>query len=137
MRKAVLSLHNITYRPCAFLCRSGHSMVHTAQGSYCKVHTAICVWLQNKFWYSTQFGIFVTQPGCYLYSTLLTTVVSCVSAILQRQSVRAGQVKIQGVATCIYLCMDSCGLLYGSVSAKPLSYSYVIYKINLILLYNV
>uniref|UniRef100_A0A1B6L5E3 Fibroblast growth factor n=1 Tax=Graphocephala atropunctata TaxID=36148 RepID=A0A1B6L5E3_9HEMI len=35
-------------------------------------------------------------------------------SILQRQSVRAGQVKIQGVATCIYLCMDSCGILYGS-----------------------
>lgn len=34
--------------------------------------------------------------------------------ILQRTSVKAGQLKIQSVATCMYLCMDSCGLLYGS-----------------------
>ncbi|XP_066999340.2 uncharacterized protein bnl [Anabrus simplex] len=34
--------------------------------------------------------------------------------ILQRTSVDQGQVKIQGVATCFFLCMDSCGLLYGS-----------------------
>ncbi|VVC28426.1 Cytokine IL1/FGF,Fibroblast growth factor family [Cinara cedri] len=35
-------------------------------------------------------------------------------AILQRTSVNIGQLKIQGVATCMYLCMDACGLLYGS-----------------------
>ncbi|KAJ3640239.1 hypothetical protein Zmor_003549 [Zophobas morio] len=34
--------------------------------------------------------------------------------ILQRTTVGIGQMKIQGVATCQYLCMDSCGLLYGS-----------------------
>lgn len=34
--------------------------------------------------------------------------------ILQRTTVGIGQLKIQGVATCQYLCMDSCGLLYGS-----------------------
>ncbi|XP_019884050.2 uncharacterized protein LOC105254412 [Camponotus floridanus] len=34
--------------------------------------------------------------------------------IFQRISVSRGQLKIQGVATCLYLCMDSCGLLYGS-----------------------
>ncbi|XP_044589543.1 putative uncharacterized protein DDB_G0282133 [Cotesia glomerata] len=34
--------------------------------------------------------------------------------IFQRISVSSGQLKIQGVATCLYLCMDSCGLLYGS-----------------------
>ncbi|XP_075227925.1 fibroblast growth factor branchless [Lycorma delicatula] len=34
--------------------------------------------------------------------------------ILQRSSISAGQVKIQGVATCMHLCMDACGLLYGS-----------------------
>ena len=37
-------------------------------------------------------------------------------AIFQRTSVSRGQLRIQGVATCLYLCMDSCGLLYGSVS---------------------
>ncbi|XP_060537245.1 protein let-756 [Cylas formicarius] len=35
--------------------------------------------------------------------------------ILQRTTVGIGQMKIQGVATCQYLCMDECGLLYGSV----------------------
>nr|XP_031841730.1 mucin-5AC isoform X2 [Nomia melanderi] len=34
--------------------------------------------------------------------------------IFQRTSVSRGQLWIQGVATCLYLCMDSCGLLYGS-----------------------
>ncbi|XP_063241127.1 fibroblast growth factor 9-like [Bacillus rossius redtenbacheri] len=34
--------------------------------------------------------------------------------ILQRSSVHTGQLKIQSVATCLFLCMDSCGLLYGS-----------------------
>ncbi|XP_025409378.1 uncharacterized protein LOC112682844 [Sipha flava] len=34
--------------------------------------------------------------------------------ILQRTSVNLGQLKIQGVATCMYLCLDACGLLYGS-----------------------
>ncbi|XP_018571318.1 uncharacterized protein LOC108910994 [Anoplophora glabripennis] len=34
--------------------------------------------------------------------------------ILQRTTIGIGQMKIQGVATCQYLCMDSCGLLYGS-----------------------
>ncbi|XP_026822974.1 uncharacterized protein LOC113561007 [Rhopalosiphum maidis] len=34
--------------------------------------------------------------------------------ILQRTSVNMGQLNIQGVATCMYLCMDACGLLYGS-----------------------
>ncbi|XP_053980069.1 uncharacterized protein LOC128877093 isoform X2 [Hylaeus volcanicus] len=34
--------------------------------------------------------------------------------IFQRSSVSRGQLRIQGVATCLYLCMDSCGLLYGS-----------------------
>ncbi|XP_050545275.1 protein let-756 isoform X2 [Daktulosphaira vitifoliae] len=42
-------------------------------------------------------------PGLQMY---------CV--ILQRASVNTGQLKIQGVATCMYLCMDACGLLYGS-----------------------
>lgn len=41
---------------------------------------------------------------------------SSVSAIFQRTSISRGQLRIQGVATCLYLCMDSCGLLYGSVS---------------------
>lgn len=35
-------------------------------------------------------------------------------SILQRTTVGIGQIKIQGVATCQYLCMSSCGLLYGS-----------------------
>lgn len=34
--------------------------------------------------------------------------------ILQRHSVRMGQLLIQSVPTCMFLCMDSCGLLYGS-----------------------
>ncbi|XP_067204333.1 uncharacterized protein [Linepithema humile] len=34
--------------------------------------------------------------------------------IFQRISVSRGQLRIQGVATCLYLCMDPCGLLYGS-----------------------
>ncbi|CAH0562258.1 unnamed protein product [Brassicogethes aeneus] len=35
--------------------------------------------------------------------------------ILQRIAVGKGQMRIQGVATCQYLCMDSCGFLYGSL----------------------
>nr|XP_023013412.1 protein let-756 [Leptinotarsa decemlineata] len=35
-------------------------------------------------------------------------------SILQRTAVGIGQMKIQGVATCQYLCMAKCGLLYGS-----------------------
>lgn len=35
-------------------------------------------------------------------------------SILQRTTVGIGQMKIQGVATCQYLCMARCGLLYGS-----------------------
>ncbi|KDR16492.1 hypothetical protein L798_08580, partial [Zootermopsis nevadensis] len=35
--------------------------------------------------------------------------------ILQRHSVKTGQLLVQSVATCLFLCMDSCGLLYGSV----------------------
>ncbi|KAK7873495.1 hypothetical protein R5R35_011834 [Gryllus longicercus] len=37
--------------------------------------------------------------------------------ILHRLSVNKTQVKIQGLATCLFLCMDSCGLLYGSSEA--------------------
>lgn len=36
--------------------------------------------------------------------------------ILQRTTVDVGQIKIQGVATCLYLCMDQCGAVYGSKS---------------------
>uniref|UniRef100_A0A1B0D2A0 Uncharacterized protein n=1 Tax=Phlebotomus papatasi TaxID=29031 RepID=A0A1B0D2A0_PHLPP len=35
-------------------------------------------------------------------------------AILQRTTVDVGKVKIQGVATCLYLCMDMCGGIYAS-----------------------
>ncbi|CAH1121419.1 unnamed protein product [Ceutorhynchus assimilis] len=35
--------------------------------------------------------------------------------ILQRTTIGIGQMKIQGVATCQYLCMDECGLLYGAI----------------------
>ncbi|XP_055602002.1 serine-rich adhesin for platelets [Uranotaenia lowii] len=34
--------------------------------------------------------------------------------ILQRTTVAAGQIRIQGVATCLFLCMDTCGSVYGS-----------------------
>ncbi|KAH8311091.1 hypothetical protein KR044_004327 [Drosophila immigrans] len=33
-------------------------------------------------------------------------------AILQRSAVDVGRIKIQSVATCLYLCMDACGVLY-------------------------
>ncbi|XP_073986105.1 fibroblast growth factor branchless isoform X2 [Rhodnius prolixus] len=35
-------------------------------------------------------------------------------SMLQRSSVTMGQVKIQGVTTCMYLCMDVCGIPYAS-----------------------
>lgn len=38
------------------------------------------------------------------------------SAILQRGTVDIGQIRIQGVATCLFLCMDACGNVYGTVS---------------------
>lgn len=34
--------------------------------------------------------------------------------VLQRSSVTVGRVKIQGVTTCMYLCMDACGQPYAS-----------------------
>ncbi|XP_055923093.1 probable serine/threonine-protein kinase DDB_G0282963 isoform X2 [Eupeodes corollae] len=34
--------------------------------------------------------------------------------ILQRTTVDVGRIKIQSVATCLYLCMDQCGAVYGS-----------------------
>ncbi|XP_055547245.1 uncharacterized protein LOC129731363 [Wyeomyia smithii] len=34
--------------------------------------------------------------------------------ILQRTTVAAGQIRIQSVATCLFLCMDTCGTVYGS-----------------------
>nr|XP_040227674.2 uncharacterized protein LOC120952420 isoform X2 [Anopheles coluzzii]XP_049463123.1 uncharacterized protein LOC120952420 isoform X2 [Anopheles coluzzii] len=34
--------------------------------------------------------------------------------ILQRTTVGIGQIKIQAVATCLFLCMDTCGSVYGS-----------------------
>lgn len=43
-----------------------------------------------------------------------TTDERSVYAILQRTTVDIGQVKIQGIATCQYICMANCGLLYGS-----------------------
>lgn len=39
-----------------------------------------------------------------------------IPAILQRTTVDIGQIKIQSVATCLFLCMDQCGFVYGSVS---------------------
>uniref|UniRef100_A0A182P6R5 Uncharacterized protein n=1 Tax=Anopheles epiroticus TaxID=199890 RepID=A0A182P6R5_9DIPT len=41
------------------------------------------------------------------------------SPILQRTTVGIGQIKIQAVATCLFLCMDTCGSVYGSVSTAP------------------
>ncbi|XP_034660956.1 rho GTPase-activating protein gacF isoform X2 [Drosophila subobscura] len=34
--------------------------------------------------------------------------------ILQRSTVDVGRIKLQSVATCLYLCMDACGSVYGS-----------------------
>ncbi|XP_034660957.1 rho GTPase-activating protein gacF isoform X3 [Drosophila subobscura] len=36
--------------------------------------------------------------------------------ILQRSTVDVGRIKLQSVATCLYLCMDACGSVYGSLS---------------------
>lgn len=42
--------------------------------------------------------------------------ISFIIAILHRTTVDIGQIKIQSVATCLFLCMDQCGIVYGSVS---------------------
>lgn len=39
-----------------------------------------------------------------------------ISAILQQTTVGIGQIKFQGVATCLFLCMDACGTIYGAVN---------------------
>lgn len=49
-------------------------------------------------------------------------------AILQRTTVNVGQIKIQGVATCLFLCMDSCGVTYGSVSITIIFFNGYIYQ---------
>ncbi|XP_030762297.1 uncharacterized protein LOC115887111 isoform X2 [Sitophilus oryzae] len=46
---------------------------------------------------------------------IFTTVTT---AIMQRTTIGIGQLRIQGVFTCQYLCMDECGLLYGSLDFK-------------------
>ncbi|XP_017792594.1 PREDICTED: uncharacterized protein LOC108574500, partial [Habropoda laboriosa] len=51
----------------------------------------------------------------YLYHIMCPFIPNNFS-IFQRTSVSRGQLRIQGVATCLYLCMDSCGLLYGSTN---------------------
>ncbi|KAF7267116.1 fibroblast growth factor branchless [Rhynchophorus ferrugineus] len=38
--------------------------------------------------------------------------------IMQRTTIGIGQLRIQGVFTCQYLCMDECGLLYGSIEFR-------------------
>lgn len=50
----------------------------------------------------------------------LINLFSYFSAIVQRTTVNVGQIKIQALATCLFLCMDSCGLTYGSVSSQVL-----------------
>ncbi|CAD6992101.1 unnamed protein product [Ceratitis capitata] len=56
---------------------------------------------------------------------LTTNQIECVfcthNAILQRSTVDVGRIKIQGVATCLYLCMDACGAVYGSFGKLALS----------------
>jgi len=47
---------------------------------------------------------------------MLTVTFIFFSAIFQRISTSRGQLRIQSMATCLFVCMDSCGLLYGSVS---------------------
>ncbi|XP_034484538.1 putative uncharacterized protein DDB_G0282499 isoform X2 [Drosophila innubila] len=42
-------------------------------------------------------------------------------AILQRSTVDVGRIKIQSVATCLYLCMDACGAVYASTSTTTVS----------------
>lgn len=38
------------------------------------------------------------------------------TAILQRNTVNVGQIRLVSIATCLYLCMDECGNLYSTVS---------------------
>lgn len=58
------------------------------------------------------------------------------AAIFQRNSVNVGQIRLIGIATCLYLCMDACGNLYGSVSVLCLFFCFlfidarVTYKLN-------
>ncbi|KAK0095064.1 hypothetical protein PV326_009309 [Microctonus aethiopoides] len=47
------------------------------------------------------------------------------SAILQRITVATAQLQIKASATCLYLCMDSCGLLYGSQEILQLFCSHI------------
>lgn len=58
-----------------------------------------------------------------LFFFLFFFIVFCL-AILQRSSVDVGRIRIQGVATCLYLCMDACGSVYGSVSFFFLFFSF-------------
>uniref|UniRef100_A0A182NLD4 Uncharacterized protein n=1 Tax=Anopheles dirus TaxID=7168 RepID=A0A182NLD4_9DIPT len=44
----------------------------------------------------------------------LCTYHNSVGTILQRTTVGIGKIKIQAVATCLFLCMDTCGSVYGS-----------------------
>lgn len=71
----------------------------------------------SGYWeiFGTRWSKIILMPCCELSQNILL-IYFFISAILQRTTVGIGQMKIQGVATCQYLCMDECGLLYGSVS---------------------
>jgi hypothetical protein len=51
----------------------------------------------------------------YLFNFRLMFFTFSFTAIVQRTTVNVGQIKIQALATCLFLCMDACGNTYGSV----------------------
>ncbi|KAK0082459.1 hypothetical protein PV325_010367 [Microctonus aethiopoides] len=54
------------------------------------------------------------------YNVILLSII-LKDAILQRITVATAQLQIKASATCLYLCMDSCGLLYGSATLQQYS----------------
>lgn len=93
-------------------------------------HKFCAVTSDNNYCRRQKFGWLVTLSACQqdlcsnnrAYKNFLTIMFLIFNfllffpAILQRATVDVGQIRIQGVATCLFLCMDACGNVYGAVS---------------------
>lgn len=60
-------------------------------------------------------NIFQKKTSPFWFDFIKSESFFSVSAILQRATVDVGKIRIQGVATCLFLCMDACGNVYGTV----------------------
>lgn len=74
----------------------------------CVLFTKKNIFELNKYAYIVvNFGVLFFSSSFFLHLFY--------AAVMQRITVDVGQIRLIGIATCLYLCMDSCGNLYCSV----------------------